>query len=401
MNELRKELMILECLDIKPNYKQLALKHNCDWRTIKKYNNGYEGKSKTRIKRSMLDDLKDIIIQKINLPGATIYGVYMFLKNIHNYEGTYQNLNRYIQKNNLKASKQKNIPRPRYETEMGEQLQFDWKEDLVIKNKFGIDFQFNIFSSTLGASRLHIFKYSKTKTRDDVLNCLIDTFKYINGVPQKLLTDNMSSIVDTKKKTFFSEFQTFCRDMGCEAKNCRVRTPETKGKVESSNRFMSWLIPYEYQFETEEELIEIIEKITKQVNLKINDSIGTTPLMLFNKEKEYLKPLPSKEVLNGYTNDLKSVFVDNTFLIHFKGNKYSVPPKFINKHVQIKELEDKLYIYYNKNLIGMHVISNKKINYDKNHYSEGMYFNYNLKESNKDLDLKIEENLKRFDTINY
>ena len=39
MNELRKELMILECIDIKPNYKQLALKHNCDWRTIKKYNN--------------------------------------------------------------------------------------------------------------------------------------------------------------------------------------------------------------------------------------------------------------------------------------------------------------------------------------------------------------------------
>lgn len=67
-------------------------------------------------------------------------------------------------------------------------------------NKYGELFEFNIFSSTLGASRLHVFIYSKFKTRIDVQRCLVKTFQYIGRLPEETLTDNMSSIVDTKKK---------------------------------------------------------------------------------------------------------------------------------------------------------------------------------------------------------
>ena len=71
-DKLRKELVILDVLDIKPNYAQLARKHNCDWRTVKKYHNGYEGKSKTRIKLSKLDKYKDIIKEKFTLPALRV-----------------------------------------------------------------------------------------------------------------------------------------------------------------------------------------------------------------------------------------------------------------------------------------------------------------------------------------
>ena len=66
LDKLRKELVILDGLDIKPNYAQLARKHNCDWRTVKKYHNGYEGKSKTRIKLSKLD--KSVSYTHLTLP---------------------------------------------------------------------------------------------------------------------------------------------------------------------------------------------------------------------------------------------------------------------------------------------------------------------------------------------
>ena len=36
MNELRKELVIMKELEIKPNYSELARKYNCDPRTVKK-----------------------------------------------------------------------------------------------------------------------------------------------------------------------------------------------------------------------------------------------------------------------------------------------------------------------------------------------------------------------------
>ena len=34
LNKLRQELLVMDTLEIKPNYSQLAREHECDWRTI-------------------------------------------------------------------------------------------------------------------------------------------------------------------------------------------------------------------------------------------------------------------------------------------------------------------------------------------------------------------------------
>ena len=57
-------------------------------------------------------------------------------------------------------------------------------------------FEFNIFSTTLRATRFYIFMYSKFTTRIDVQKCLVKEL-YIEGVPMELLTDNINSIVNT------------------------------------------------------------------------------------------------------------------------------------------------------------------------------------------------------------
>ena len=145
----------------------------------------------------------------------------------------------------------------RYETEYGKQLQFDWKEDIKLISKHGEIFKFNIFSATLGASRLHVFIYSKTKTRLDVQRCLVKTFEYIQGVLEEILTDNMSSIVNNQTHKFSKEFITFTKDMQTIPRKCKIRHPYTKGKDESANRFINWLLPYNHEFEDEEELIKI------------------------------------------------------------------------------------------------------------------------------------------------
>lgn len=131
------------------------------------------------------------------------------------------------------------------------------------------------------------------------------TFQYIGGLPEETLTDNMSSIVDIKKK----EFKEFSKDIGFIPKKCKSKKPYAKGKNESCNRFMSWLIPYNGEFETEEELIKIVEEINLKVNKQINKTIGVPPIMLFQKEKEHLKPLPSNKILNSYLYDTISAKV--------------------------------------------------------------------------------------------
>ena len=231
LEKLLQEVTIYKMNEIKPNYSELARLHDCDRRTIKNYF-GDTKKAKERKKQiSKLDKYKEEIQLKLTIPGITASGIYHYLKDKYSNEdiGSASNLRTYILKNKLREKK-KNEFHPRYETEYGKQMQFDWKEDITLKNKNGNIFIFNVFSATLCASRLHVFIYSKNKTRIDVERCLVNTFEIIGGVPEELLTDNMSSIVNTKTHEFDKEFKSFVKDMGAKARKCKVRHSYTKRK---------------------------------------------------------------------------------------------------------------------------------------------------------------------------
>lgn len=177
IEKLKQELLIMKTLNIKPNYSELARIYNLDRRTVEKYNNGYCRENIEIIRKSKLDTLKDEIKEKLELPGITITGLYQYFSKDKDI-GTYSNFYKYIKKHNLKPNKN-NKAHVRFETEMGKQLQFDWKEDIKMISKHGEIVEFNILTSTLCASRLHVFMYSKFKTRIDVQRSLIKTFKYI------------------------------------------------------------------------------------------------------------------------------------------------------------------------------------------------------------------------------
>ena len=120
-------------------------------------------------------------------------------------------------------------------------------------------------------------------TLESVERCLIETFDYINGVPKECLTDNMSSIINYSQHEFIPEFKAFAKDMGFVPKKCKKHSPETKGKDESCNRFMNWLYPYNCEFETENELIEIIKRINIKVNMEVNSTTNMPPIVLYEK----------------------------------------------------------------------------------------------------------------------
>lgn len=398
ISELRKEFTVLETFELKPNFTYLGNKYNLDPRTVKKYYEGYNGKSTTRVKPSSLDEYSEIIKEKLSYKGIKISSIYFFLKNEKGYNGSYSGLTYYIRKHPEIRSSVKNNSHVRYETAAGEQLQFDWVESITMVNKYGEVFEFNIFSAELSYSRMHYFNYSKYKTREDVLNNLVLTFKFYGGVTESVLTDNMSSIVNTTDKKFCKEFKAFAKDIGIIEKKCKVRHPFTKGKVEVRNKFIKWLIPYNFEFETEEDLIQIIKKINIEVNNRINDTTNMKPVLLYQKEKEYLKPLPSNQILEHYMNLSISVKVQNTMLINYKGCQYSVPKKYINKTLKIKEIDNKLYIYNNTELVVTHEINNKKINYKEEHYIEGLR-NSMTNNSEEEIENLAKKNLELFDQL--
>lgn len=362
------------CMDsdgLKPNFSALGRAYGVDRRTAKKMYNGIL-KKEHRSKNSKLDKYVGVIKEKLILT-TNMNAIYKYMvMNIDSDIGSYSNFRKYINKNKDLLIIKDKTAKVRFETDLGKQLQFDWKGPITLHYKNGEEITFYIFSTTLCSSRLHCYIYSKFMVLEDVERSLIEVFNIMGGVPEECLTDNMSSIINYSQKEFVPAFKAFAKDMGFIPKHCKVCHAWTKGKDESCNRFMTWLLPYDYEFNTEDELIKIIEKISVEINKQPNQTTNIPPISLFQKEKEYLQPLPNQTIIESYLDTLIAVKVQNTMLFYYKGCEYSVPQKFIGQTLKIKENNNKLYVYYNKKLITTHEISNKKINYREDDYIEGL-----------------------------
>ena len=229
-----------------------------------------------------------------------------------------------------------------------------------------------MFDYKLGYSRYPVFTYKLYKTRQDVFNCLIASFKATGGVPREILFDNMSSVVDRdgNRANISNQMRSFAKDFNFKIKLCKPRHAFTKGKVEALNKFLAWIKPYEGEFETEEELISILEHINKKVIARPCDETGVPPVLLFQKEKEYLQPLPSEEVIEAYLAHDRQTTVRKDSMVTYNKRKYSVPAEYIGKPVRIQITSDTLQIYYSTDLIATHKVSDKKLNYQEEHYKQ-------------------------------
>lgn len=380
---------------MKPNFSELARSYGVDRRTVKKYYNGYEGKPKTRNKTSMLDQHYDTIRTKLQIRGTTVRAVYEYFKDQGVDVGGYSNFNKYIKSKGLKP---KITPKghPRFETLPGVQAQADWKEDITMTSRSGVVYTFNVFNYKLGNSRYCHFTYKTNRTRQDVFDCLIAAFKSAGGVPKEILFDNMTSVVDLNgnHRLVNPKMKAFADDFGFKIRLCKPRHSFTKGKVEASNKFMDWLLPYDGEFDTEDDLIKIIEKVNLKVNMYVNQATNVPPVLLFQKEKEYLQPLPRISIVESYMSTDRQAKVHKDSLFTYQGCRYSVPPKYIDQHVFIKQLDNVLQVYYNTELITVHTISDKKINYHTEHYKQLLAISFKGKE---DIDSVAAANLSHMD----
>ena len=392
------QLKIIKLSNTRPNFADLARKYDVDWRTVKKYYDGYDGKPKHHSKPSKLDKHMPLIKDKLAIKGTTVRAVYEFIIDERDPNiGTYSNFIKYIKSKGLKPKKSE-AGHPRFETEPGIQAQVDWKEDISITNRFGEIFTFQVFDYKLGYSRYPIFTYKLYKTRQDVFDCLIASFKATGGVPREILFDNMASVVDLKgnHRHINDKMRTFAKDFNFKIKLCKPRHAFTKGKVEALNKFLSWIYPYQGEFETEEELIAILQKISQKVCKRVCDETGVPPLLLFQKEKEYLQPLPSNEVVESYLPHDRQTTVRKDSMVTFNKCKYSVPPAYIGKPVRLQVTSDKLFIYYSTELIATHLLTSKRLNYRSEDYMQ--LLNGRIRNADS-IEEMAKENLKQMDLL--
>lgn len=370
--DVLKEIERLKLMDIKINFAELGRRMNCDPRTAKKY---YLGETKMErkkvVKESILKEFIPIIEDKVDNCSATATSIFKFIEK-KGYKGKYGLVKNYVRDYKNKQIKKATM---RFETIPGAQAQVDWKEKKKLVSKNGEIFEVNIFLYVLGYSRFKYLEVTLDKKQDTLFKCINNAFHYSNGIPKEILFDNMSTVVDKndtnlKHVKFNKKFEQFSKDYGFVPIACRPYRPQTKGKVEALAKLTNRLDVYNYEFETFEDLIEIVKEVNLDLNNEISQSINDKPINRLENEKEHLNPLPSNQIVDSYTTLPKMYSVSKESMITYKGNKYSVPTYYIGKLVEVKESTNEIQVYYNTNLIVTHSISESFLNYKKDHIIE-------------------------------
>ena len=369
-NKLRNMLKELIRLNIKPNFAALGREYGCDYRTAKKIyqqeldkEKGIEPKARER--QSILDDYIEIIDSKLEtIPGITAYSIFYFLKVEKGYVGSYSSIRNYVNKNKDKRKQPASI---RVKPVIGKSAQVDWKEDFKLINKHGEVFTINLFLMRLHYSKKFYARLTIDKKRDEVKTCIVKSLEYFEGTPREIWFDNMSTVMvkEGKNKKVHNEIKQLGNDIGFQPILCRSRRPKTKGSVENLAKLCDRLLSYNNEFETLNDLIEIVNKFNEECGKEKSQAHNKIVNEIFEDEKKYLIPLPNKNILEKYKQQVEYRKVSQDSMIVYRGNRYSVPTRFIGSYLGIRITDNQVYIYDNTELIRCHEITDNNLNYNK------------------------------------
>lgn len=366
MNQTIKELIRL---NIKPNFAALGREYGCDYRTAKiryyeELNKEKGIEPKIKIRKHIIDEYKEIIINKLEtIPGITAYSIYYFLKVEKNYKGSYESIKKFVRENKDKRKQPASI---RVEPIIGKVAQVDWKEDFKLINKTGELFTINLFLMRLHYSKKFYARLTIDKKRDEVKTCIIESLEYFNGSPREIWFDNMSTVMvkEGKHKKVHSEIKQLGSDIGFQPILCQARRPKTKGTVENLAKLCDRLLSYNNEFETLDDLIKIVNKFNEECGKEKSQAHNKIVNDVFENEKKYLIPLPNKNILERYKQTIEYRKVTQDSMIVYRGNRYSVPTRFIGSYLGIRIIDNQVNIYDNTELIRCHMVSNNNLNYN-------------------------------------
>ena len=239
------------------------------------------------------------------------------------------------------ASKAEEVTRKaviRFETEPGYQAQVDWKV-LGTQIVDGREQKLYAFVMVFGYSRAPFVIHTTGMDQATVLMCHVLAFQYFGGVPAEILYDNMkTAFIYCRQEGKWKpnkHLLALASHYGFTPRRCRVRRPQTKGKVE---RFIHY---YEHNFWVEQknrslcldELNEAVLEWIERISEKAIGGLSESRRERFSHEKRYLTPLPQKAF---DCRRPEKVMVSRESLVRIKSNWYSVSPAYIGTELSLR-----------------------------------------------------------------
>ena len=236
----------------------------------------------------------------------------------------------------------------------GDACQFDWSHEQVELG--GILQTIKVAHFRLCYSRQMFVVAYPRETQEMVLEAHSRAFAYFGGVPQRLIYDNLKTVVDAifigKERKFNRRFLCLANHYVFDPIACTPRSGWEKGQVENQvGNVREWLFTPLARFASFVELNNWLATRCQELAQRRHPTqIQRTIASCFAEEQPLLQPI--KACFDGYVEDMMRV--SSTCLVRVDRNRYSVPASFAGQAVSVRRTADQIRVVAHGEVIAAH-----------------------------------------------
>ena len=225
----------------------------------------------------------------------------------------------------------------RFETAPGEQAQVDWG-NLGYVGADGKKHRIWVFVLTMGWSRACYVELVRKADTAAFIQCHVNAFEYLAGVPRRCLYDNAKVATLGKDEDGQVEWNLrmldFARRLGFDIRLCQPYRAQTKGKVESGVKYVRRNMWPSMRFTGDAGLNrQALEWCDGVANARVHGTTCRVPWEMLSEERSPLGKPPGRAALAPCLREDRTVSRDG--FVSWEGSRYGVHWKWLGAVVQV------------------------------------------------------------------